>query len=207
LPTDLANVSLRVNGRLAPLFFVGAPGDGSFQINYQMPFETSAGVALVEVLRGGRLVASEYLAVGATAPGVFTFNSTGQGQATALNQDFSFNGPPGGNPGTKPESRGRFIIVYADGQGRQLKDAETSELLTLPSGFPATGKLYLTAVNPTVTIGGVKAEVGFSGLAPGFVGLWQLNVKIPGNAPTGNAVPLDISLGDKTSGAATIAVN
>ena len=43
--------------------------------------------------RGNRLVASEYLAVSATAPGVFTFNSTGQGQAVALNQDFTFNGP------------------------------------------------------------------------------------------------------------------
>jgi uncharacterized protein (TIGR03437 family) len=207
LPTDLANVSVRVNGRLAPLFFVGAPGDGSFQINYQMPYETAAGTALVEVLRENRLVASEYLAASATAPGVFTFNSTGQGQAVALNQDFSFNGPPGGNPGAKPESRGRFIIVFANGQGRQLKDAVTSELLTLPSGFPATGKLYLTAVNPTVTIGGVNAEIGFSGLAPGFVGLWQLNVKIPDNAPTGNAVPLVISLGDKTSSATTVAVN
>jgi uncharacterized protein (TIGR03437 family) len=88
-----------------------------------------------------------------------------------------------------------------------LKDAVTSELLTLPSGFPATGKLYLTAVNPTVTIGGVNAEIGFSGLAPGFVGLWQLNVKIPDNAPTGNAMPLVISLGDKTSSATTVAVN
>ncbi|HKQ74494.1 MAG TPA: S8 family serine peptidase, partial [Blastocatellia bacterium] len=207
LPTDLANVSVRVNGRFAPLFFVGAPGDGSFQINYQMPFETAAGTALVEVLRENRLVVSEYLATSATAPGVFTFNSTGQGQAVALNQDFTLNGPPGGNLGARPESRGRFIIAFANGQGRQLKDAMTGELLTLPSGFPATGILYLTSVNPTVTIGGVNAEVGFSGLAPGFVGLWQLNVKIPDNAPTGNAVPLVISLGDKTSGATTIAIN
>ena len=208
LPTALANVSVRVNGRLAPLFFVGAQGDGSFQINYQLPFETAAGVALVEVLRENRLVASEYLAVSATAPGIFTFNSTGQGQAVALNQDFSFNGPLGGNPGAKPESRGRFIIVYANGQGRQLMDGVTSELLTLPSGFPAPdAPLYHTAGNPTVTIGGINTEVGFSGLAPGFVGLWQLNVKIPDNAPTGSAVPLVVSFGDKTSRTTTIAVN
>ncbi|MGH9853220.1 MAG: S8 family serine peptidase, partial [Blastocatellia bacterium] len=156
LPTELSQVSVRVNGLLAPLFFVGAPGDGAFQINYQMPFETAAGTALVEVLSEGKLVASEYLAVSATAPGVFTFNSSGQGQAAALNQDYSLNGSPGSAPGARPESRGRFIIVYANGQGRQLLDGATSELLTLPSGFPApadSNPLYLTAGNPTVTIG------------------------------------------------------
>ncbi len=205
LPTALENVSVRVNGRLAPLFFVGAPGDGSFQINYQLPFETSAGTALVEVLRGDRLVAGEFLAVSATAPGAFTLNSSGQGQAAALNQDFSLNGS---GAGAKPEARGRFIIVYANGQGRQLMDGVTGELLTLSSGFPAPGSpIYHTAGFPTVTIGGINAEVGFSGLAPGFVGLWQLNVKIPDNAPTGAAVPLVISFGDKTSRTTTVAVN
>jgi uncharacterized protein (TIGR03437 family) len=58
-----------------------------------------------------------------------------------------------------------------------------------------------------VTIGGVNAQVAFSGLAPGFVGLWQLNVKIPDNAPTGNAVPLVISIGEKISRTTTVAVN
>ncbi len=210
LPSELARVSVRVNGMLAPLFFVGAPGDGAFQINYQMPFETAAGVALVEVLSEGKLVGSEYLAVSATAPGIFTSNASGQGQAVALNQDYSINGSPGSASGAKPEARGRFIIVYANGQGRQLIDGATNQLLTLPSGFPAPANgnpLYLTAGNPTVTIGGVSAQVAFSGLAPGFVGLWQINVKIPDNAPTGNAVPLVISFGDKTSRTTTIAVN
>jgi len=205
LPTELSQVSARVNGALAPLFFIGAPGDGTFQINYQLPFETAAGTALVEVLSEGKLVASEYLTVSAAAPGVFTSNSSGQGQTVALNQDYSLNGS---GPGAKPEARGRFIIVYANGQGRQLLEGETGQLLTLPSGYAAPNSpLYLTAEIPTVTIGGVGAQVAFSGLAPGFVGLWQLNVKIPDNAPTGNAVPLVISFGNKTSRTTTIAVN
>ncbi len=208
LPTELSQVSVRVNGLLAPLFFVGAPGDGTFQINYQLPFETAAGVALVEVLSEGKPVASEYLAVSATAPGVFTSNSSGQGQAVALNQDYSLNGSPGSAPGARPESRGRFIIVYANGQGRQLLDGVTNELLTLPSGYATPNSpLYLTAEIPTVTIGGINAQVAFSGLAPGFVGLWQLNVKIPDNAPTGNAVPLIASFGDRSSKTTTVAIN
>jgi len=208
LPAELSQVSVRVNGRLAPLFFVGAPGDGTFQINYQLPFETAAGVALVEVLSEGKLVASEYSPVSAAAPGVFTSNSSGQGQAVALNQDYSLNGSPGSAPGARPESRGRFIIVYANGQGRQLLDGATSELLTLPSGYATPNSpLYLTAGIPTVTIGGIRAQAAFSGLAPGFVGLWQLNVKIPDNAPTGNAVPLVVSFGEKVSKTTTVAVN
>ena len=210
LPTELAQVSVRVNSVPAPLFYVGSPGDGTFQVNYQMPFETPPGTAFIEVLNAGKLVASEYLTVDATAPGVFTFNSTGQGQAVALNQDFSINGSAGSLPGAKPESRGRFIVVYANGQGRQLLDSATNQLLRPPSGFPAPAggsPLYITAGNPTVTIGGVAAEVAFSGLAPSFVGLWQLNVKIPDNAPVGNAVPLVVSFGDKISRTTTIAVN
>lgn len=210
LPTELAQVTVHVNGVTAPLFFAGAPGDGTFQINYQLPFETAAGTALVEILRAGQLAASEYLVVSDAAPGVFTRNASGQGQAIALNQDFTLNGGLGSAPAAKPEARGRFLIVYANGQGRQLLDGANSQLLTLPSGFaaPANGNpLYLTAVTPTITIGGVAAEVGFSGLAPGFVGLWQLNVKIPANAPTGNAVPLVVSFADKTSQTTTVAVN
>lgn len=115
LPTELSQVSARVNGALAPLFFVGAPGGGTFQINYQLPFETAAGVALVEVLSEGKLVASEYLMVSAAAPGVFTSNSSGQGQAVALNQDYSLNGS---GPGAKPEllavdgPRGGKIVIF-----------------------------------------------------------------------------------------------
>lgn len=210
LANELAGVSLRVNGVLAPLFYVGSPGDGTFQINYQLPFETAEGTASVEVLSEGRLVASEFLTVSATAPGVFASNSSGQGQAVALNQDFTFNGVAGSAPGARPEARGRFIIVYANGQGRQLVDGATNRLLTLPSGFPAPvegNPLYLTAGIPSVTIGGVIAQVAFSGLAPGYVGLWQLNVKIPDDSPTGGAVPLVISFKEKTSRATTVAIN
>ncbi|MGH9846670.1 MAG: hypothetical protein ACREEM_48850, partial [Blastocatellia bacterium] len=141
--------------------------------------------------------------------GVFTADASGQGQAFALNQDFSLNGNPSQNPRAKPESRGRAIVVYATGQGARLLDAATRQLLRLPSGYPApaNGPLYVTAETPSVTIGGVEAQVVFSGLAPGFVGLWQMNVVIPANAPAGNAVPLVVATADGISRTTTIAVN
>lgn len=210
LPTTLADVAVRVNGIDAPLFFVGAGGalgEGNFQINYQLPFETAPGSAEVEVLVDGRLVASEFVRVSAAAAGVFTFSATGEGQAAALNEDFSLNGDPSVNPAAQPVERGRFLILYATGQGRELLDPVTRELRRFVSGFPAPADpLFVTAETPAVSVGGVPAEVAYSGLAPGFVGAWQLNILIPAGAPTGAAVPVVISYGGRESRVTTIAI-
>jgi len=56
------------------------------------------------------------------------------------------------------------------------------------------------------SIGGVSAPASFSGLAPGFLGLYQVNVQVPASAATGPAVPLTIGIGGKTSNQASIAV-
>lgn len=201
LPTELSGVGVRVNGVAAPLFFVSA-ANGAFQINYQLPFETAAGVAQIEVIQDGKLAATEYLVVGDAAPGVFTANAAGTGQALALNQSYTLNSS------AQPEARGRYVILYATGQGRSLLDAATRELWRLPSGYPAplSGPLLVTPEIPSVTIGGVAAQVDFSGLAQGFVGLWQLNVLIPLNTPVGNAVPLVITSGEQGSRVTTIAI-
>lgn len=205
LPTELEKVRVRVNGVDAPLFFLGVGGtfgSGAYQINYQLPFETALGTAQVDVLNDSKLIATEYLKVSNVAPAVFTFDSTGQGQAAVLNQDYSRNGA------ANPEARGRYVLVYATGQGSQLLDQASRELLRLPSGYAAPlAPSYVTAEVPAVTIGGVPAQAAFSGLAPGFVGLWQLNVLIPANAPTGNAVPLVVTTSSNTSRTTTIAVN
>lgn len=204
LPTELEKVSVRVNGVAAPLFFVGvggALGAGNYQINYQLPAETPTGTVQVDILNEGRLLASEYLRVSSDAPAVFTANATGQGQAAVLNENYT------PNAAANPATRGRYVIVYATGQGTQLLDEVSRQLLRLPSGFAAPAQpLYVTAQTPIVTIGGVSAPVTFSGLAPGFVGLWQLNVLLPAHAPTGNAVPLLLRTSNGSSRVTTIAV-
>jgi uncharacterized protein (TIGR03437 family) len=58
----------------------------------------------------------------------------------------------------------------------------------------------------TVTIGGVPADASFSGLAPGYVGLYQVNVQVPATVAAGSAVPLTIAIGGVTSNTVTIAV-
>ena len=63
-----------------------------------------------------------------------------------------------------------------------------------------------TAATPVVTIGGVSAKVIFSGLAPGFVGLNQVNVQVPEGVAPGDAVPLTFSIGGVAANPVTIAV-
>jgi uncharacterized protein (TIGR03437 family) len=62
-------------------------------------------------------------------------------------------------------------------------------------------------VNPvSVSIGGIDSEVYFAGLAPGFVGLYQINVRVPPTAPTGAAVPLTVTVAGATSNTATLTI-
>jgi len=56
-----------------------------------------------------------------------------------------------------------------------------------------------------VTIGGIQANVTFAGLAPGFVGLYQVNAQVPSNAPVGNAIDVKLFAG-ADSNTVTIAV-
>jgi len=59
---------------------------------------------------------------------------------------------------------------------------------------------------PTVTIGGVSANVSFSGLAPGYVGLYQVNAQVPAGLAANNAAPVAISMEGAVSNTVTIAV-
>lgn len=78
-----------------------------------------------------------------------------------------------------PAQPGEVIILYANGLGPVQPAVAPGA--AAPSNPPAT-----TVVNPTVTIGGTLAEVSFSGLAPGFVSLYQLNVRVPQSTQPGN---------------------
>ena len=112
-----------------------------------------------------------------------------------LNQD---NSP---NFGTNPAKRGSVIQIFATGAG------DTDPPLLPGEPAPASGNpLILTRAQPTVTIGGAQARVLFSGMAPGYVGLWQINAEVPASVPPGPAVSLTITAGGVSSNTVTIAV-
>lgn len=99
----------------------------------------------------------------------------------------------------KPAIRGQAIIIYCTGLG-----AVTPEV-TL--GSPAPGSPLSQTVSPvTVEVGGKAAQVFFSGLSPGFTGLYQVNALVPADAATGDTVNLSIATGGQTSNVVTIAV-
>jgi uncharacterized protein (TIGR03437 family) len=64
----------------------------------------------------------------------------------------------------------------------------------------------MTLEKAAATVSGMPAKVSFSGLAPGYVGLYQINAQVPANAPTGDVMPVVISIGGANSNTVTIAV-
>jgi uncharacterized protein (TIGR03437 family) len=100
---------------------------------------------------------------------------------------------------SNPAKRGQIIQLFANGLGP----------VTNPpgDGVAATASpLSQTPTTPIIMIGGAQANVSFSGLAPGYPALYQINVTVPQGAQTGNAVPISIQIGGATSPAATIPV-
>jgi uncharacterized protein (TIGR03437 family) len=212
LRTVLGGVAVTVNGVAAPLYFASPQ-----QINFQVPWELlGQAEAYITVTAGGamRLVAnsdgsssyglaslSQAVKV-AVSPALFSVNARGSGQGSILiaNGDV-VAAPLGSIPGrnTRPAIRGEFLSIFCTGLG----DVTNRPASGAP---PSAAALASTTLTPSVTIGGVPAPVAFSGLAPGFVGLYQVNVQVPDKAPSGDAVPVVVTLGGVSSNTVTIAV-
>jgi uncharacterized protein (TIGR03437 family) len=88
--------------------------------------------------------------------------------------------------------RGQPVLLFANGLG-PVTHAPAS-------GDPAVGGANLshTTTDPTVFIGNAKADLLFSGLAPGFTGLYQINVTVPTTIAAGTQ-PVTLSIGGKTT--------
>jgi len=98
---------------------------------------------------------------------------------------------------SSPVRRGDIISIYCTGLGL------TQTLV--PAGVPAQSAIP-TLLTPAVRVGDSLARVLYSGTAPGFVGLYQVNVEIPPDAPVGTRVPLLIEIGGRTSPVVNIAI-
>jgi len=195
-PAGQGQVVVQLNGITAPVF-----GVTNTQIICQVPWEL-AGVseATVTVAVGGATSNPATMPLSATAPGLFSTNAAGSGQGAILIANTAIVAAPAGAFfGSRPARRGEFLSLYGTGWGAVLNQPPTG----VPSSFsPLSATIYL----PAVTIGGVPAEVTFAGLAPGAVGLYQANVQLPAEAPSGAAVPVTLRIGGVASNTVTIAV-
>jgi uncharacterized protein (TIGR03437 family) len=168
LPMELVDTTVTMNGTAIPLFYVS-----SGQVNAQAPFNLSAGSVSVQVTRGTQTTFSQTAQVAALSPGVFTMNSAGTGQGAFLHANFT------SVSASSPAKAGETILMYCTGLGPTNPPVPTGT--AAPTSPPAT-----TTGTATVTIGGQPAIVSFSGLAPTFVGLYQINVQIPTGLVSGS---------------------
>lgn len=180
LPTELSDIEITLDGRALPLFFVSAG-----QINFFLPNDVpQSGVVVIDVRRksNGDLLAGDFVGMAAAAPGLFTTNQQGTGQIAAVN--YAGTAPSGDNGAGNPIRNNQVIAFYGTGMG-------------FVPGAPNDGSPVDTALStqekPQVGSSGGwidGASVEYSGFAPGFVGLWQINVRIPNGLAPSNAAPL-----------------
>ena len=113
-----------------------------------------------------------------TAPGMFSSGQNGTGAGAIRHADFSLVNA------ASPAMGGETVLIYLTGMG-----AVTT---AVTDGVGATAADNTVSV-PTVLVGGLQGTVIYSGLAPGFPGLYQMNVALPAFRPGQGTLPLAIS--------------
>ncbi len=181
LPTALANSCLSVNGLPVPILFVSPD-----QINAQLPFQAFGDVTLVLRTPGGQSNSYD-LVIDPNAPSVFLSGTAGPvaNIPTVVRNDDNELVTPSHPIHRKSNTD---LVIYLTGLGPTSPAVATGQ----PGPF---GPLALSVTQPTVTLGGVDLPVLFSGLAPGLVGVDQINVSVPVSVPDGMSVPLEITQG------------
>jgi uncharacterized protein (TIGR03437 family) len=194
LSTSLGGVTVKfVNGSTSqevPLLYLQ-----SNQINAVVPWNLVPGETKVVVTNGSVSSSAASVKIGDFSPAVFPIGT----MAAVQNVDGSLAQPAGSISGrtTRPAKIGDVVIIYATGLG---------PVDTTPAEGGIPSKTTHTLHKPFVGIGGIGAEIQFSGLSPQFVGVYQLNVVVPNVAP-GDTVPVELTLGGITSPKLTMAVS
>jgi len=187
VPTTLAKTKISLGGVPAPLFYASPS-----QVNLQIPYEVD-GATTLTLTRDDNDTTTVNLTVAAAQPGLFSADSSGTGPAAATLPDGSFLSSA--NPVATDGSG--VVVLYATGLGRVNGAATT--------GVGASGAATV-ANQVKVSLGGHSIDPDYAGLTPGFVGLYQINVRIPaGLGLTGN-VPLTVIEAGVSSNTVTIAV-
>jgi uncharacterized protein (TIGR03437 family) len=180
LPTELSDlqVLLRrpsevIEGNPAPLYFV-SPG----QINFLMPNSVSGDLEVLLVrLSTRQIFGATQFTLTTSSPAFFTAAGSGTGQIAAINQNGSLNSPANG---ARP---GEVIALYATGAGFIPGAPADGDVA---SGQAPTSTLPIVFFNSRDLTG--ADNIPYSGLSPGSIGLWQINVKVPDFAPPGENV-------------------
>ncbi len=182
--TTLGGVQVLFGTAAAPLLYVSAG-----QINAVVPYSVTGSTVAVTVSYNNAISPALTVTVQTTTPGIFSYDRSGSGPGAILNQDYSVNSA------ARPAAAGSVVAIYCTGAGVTVPPSTDGALATLTPPFPA-----LAAQPVTVTIGGLSAEVVYSGVAPGAInGLTQIDAIVPGGLKSGSSVPVVVAIGGVSS--------
>jgi uncharacterized protein (TIGR03437 family) len=188
LPFSLSGTTVTFNGKQVPLFFVSQT-----QINVQAPFDLPLGQVSIQVQRGSSTSATVTEPVAMYSPGIFMVDFNANVGAIVHTVDYSVV------TAANPAKPGDSLAIFATGLG------PVNQTIVSGQAAPSVEPLARTTSMPTVTIGGVQVNPSYAGLAPGFVGLYQVNVVVPTGVNAGTA-SVQINSGGMNSNTAQMAV-
>ncbi|MBL8176018.1 MAG: hypothetical protein JNK48_15175 [Bryobacterales bacterium] len=181
LATQLNGVRVLVNDQAAPLYYTSYN-----QVNFQIPLNTPVGEATIRVERDGTAGNALAVQIAERAPRIIQIGNNG---IVVNARDGSMV-----NFGGKPAKAGDVLTIYLVGMG------VTDPVVATGSPAPAAEPLARVAPEPKVILGSpfmgtIVLDPLFAGLTPSLVGLYQINVELPGDVPVG-----DIFLGVEGEG-------
>lgn len=185
--TSLGGTQVTVNNIPAPIFY-STPG----QVSIQIPFEMAGqNIANVVVTAGGQTSLPRSINIAPAAPGFFTQNQAGTGIAAMVHED-------GLTLVTRqnPAKRNEVLAFYLTGLGVLIPPIQTGE--------PAGANLVSTQV--ALAFGLLNSSVEYAGAAPGFVGVNQINARIPANIQLRGDTVVSITIGGRQANAVTIPI-
>lgn len=199
LPIDLDGTTVRIRDnegveRLSPLFFV-APG----QINFQVPPGTSSGLATISVTSGSGRLSTGTSRIAAVAPGIFSANSDGSGVAAAVLLRVKADGSQTFETVARLDNAtGRFVSIPVD-----LGPPGNQVFLILFG----TGIRFLSSpAGASATVGGMPAELLFSGAQGSFVGLDQINLRLGPELAGKGTVEIRLTIDGRVSNPVTLEI-
>jgi uncharacterized protein (TIGR03437 family) len=184
LPTSLAGVSVLVYGIPCGLFYV-SPG----QINFLVPYELAVTSAPLQVTRQGVAGLPVTIQMALTAPAFFQWNGN---LAIAEHVDGSLVSAGA------PAQGGEVIVLYAAGLGRTTPDQVADRA-------PSAAATIVYASQMQILLNGTAlpaSSVLYAGVTPGFAGLYQINLQLPGTLPENPQI--QVTIGPQSSPAAVL---
>jgi uncharacterized protein (TIGR03437 family) len=167
LPTALTGTGVRVliNQVPAGMYFV-SPG----QVNVLIPSSLGSGPATLQVVNNGAAGPAVTIPMGAAAPALFQIDAAvviaTHGNGPLVTKD-------------SPAKRGEVVVLYATGLGVTSPPAIANQIPQALAILANMGDFH-------VTLNGVQVDsrsIQYAGVTPGFAGLFQINLKIPDDAP------------------------